>query len=697
MSNRHIGRMAALGLAFAPLLPACPARAADPGFTLAQVLGAPFPAGLTAAPSGGRAAWVFNDHGARNVWITATDGDHGRGHALTSYTGDDGIDVGDLAWAPDGRSLVYTRGGSLEGGPPVNPLSLTSGPPEQTVWLAEVPTGTQHKIGAGHGAAVSPAGGLVAFLSGGQIWTASASGGPAAQRVHDRGDDSGLAWSPDGSRLAFVSSRAGRSILGVLDVKADRITWMSPGFDSDMAPEWSPDGKRIAFLRIPAGQEAIDFAPRREGPPWSIMVCDAATGTGHAVWTALAGKGSVFHGTLGARVLLWAAGDRLVFPWERTGWVHLYTVPAAGGEAKELTTGGNFEVFNVALSADRSTVAYSANAGDIDRWHLWTVAAAGGAPVQVTKGTGIEDYPVLASDGALLALHADAQNPLRPVRVAAGGAMEDVAPGAIPADFPAAKMVTPQPVVFPASDGLPVHGQLFLPPAQSGARGPAMLFFHGGPYRQMLPAWHPMDAYSWMYAFNQYLANQGTVVLSVNYRGGIGYGLDFREAPGFGSTGASELKDILGAGAYLRARADVDPKRIGIWGGSYGGLMTALGLARAPDLFVTGVDYAGVHDWRSQLPQLTGAAAQLAFDSSALATVDRWRAPVLIVHNDDDRDVPFAQSIELVEALRKRGLPFDDLVIPDEGHVMMRAQSWLRFFTVSDGYLAQHMVVHETH
>jgi dipeptidyl aminopeptidase/acylaminoacyl peptidase len=236
-----------------------------------------------------------------------------------------------------------------------------------------------------------------------------------------------------------------------------------------------------------------------------------------------------------------------------------------------------------------------------------------------------------------------------------------------------------------------VHGQLFLPTHPTASTRPALLFFHGGPYRQMLPAFHPMDAYSFMYAFNQLLANEGYVVLSVNYRGGIGYGLDFREAQNFGAAGASELNDILGAAAYLHTRADIDPTRIGIWGGSYGGLMTALGLARGPDLFAAGVDYAGVHDWRIELPQLTGAAADLAFRSSALSTMDRWRAPVLIAHNDDDRDVPFSESIKLADALREHGVSFEQLVLPDEVHAMLRAVSWLTFFETSDRFLARYL------
>jgi dipeptidyl aminopeptidase/acylaminoacyl peptidase len=258
-------------------------------------------------------------------------------------------------------------------------------------------------------------------------------------------------------------------------------------------------------------------------------------------------------------------------------------------------------------------------------------------------------------------------------------------------------LVEPQQVVFSAADGLAVHGQLFLPPSGRRGRGPAVLFFHGGPIRQMLLGWHPMGAYTYMYAMNQYLANEGYVVLSVNYRGGTGYGLDFREAPNFGAGGASELNDILGAALYLRSRSDVDPSHIGIWGGSYGGLMTALGLARASGLLAAGVDYAGVHDWRAMLPQLAAAnapkgAAQLAYDSSAMATIDQWRSPVLLVHADDDRNVPFSQTVELVEGLRKHDVEVEQLVLPDEIHDLLRERSWLALFGAADDFFGRHLM-----
>ena len=153
------------------------------------------------------------------------------------------------------------------------------------------------------------------------------------------------------------------------------------------------------------------------------------------------------------------------------------------------------------------------------------------------------------------------------------------------------------------------------------------MFFHGGSRRQMLLGWHYRGYYHNAYALNQYLASRGYVVLSVNYRSGIGYGMEFREALNYGATGASEFNDVLGGGLYLRNRPEVDPEKIGLWGGSYGGYLTALGLARASDLFAAGVDLHGVHDWNAVIrnfvpsydPEASLDFARLAFESSPMA------------------------------------------------------------------------------
>jgi dipeptidyl aminopeptidase/acylaminoacyl peptidase len=370
-------------------------------------------------------------------------------------------------------------------------------------------------------------------------------------------------------------------------------------------------------------------------------------------------------------------------------------VPAQGGTPVPLTS-GSFEVAHVALSPDRAHLAYSSNQGDEDRLHVWTVGADRTSPARAGSGATIEDAPQIAADGTLFALQSGATQPLQPV-VFTGGHWQALAPETIPPQFPRGDLVVAESVTFAAKDGQVSHGQLFLPkPGSSPARHPAILFFHGGPQRQMLLGFHPMDAYNWMYALNQYFVAEGYIVLSVNYRGGIGYGLEYREAKDFGPDGGSELNDLLGAITYLQARKDVDPQRLGIWGGSYGGLMTALGLARASNALAAGVDYAGLYNWATFFPSVglslpNAAAVQRAVQSSPIATIEQWRSPVLVVQADDDRDVPAQQSSELIDALRSHHVEHDELVLPNEIHNLARYASWMEFFRATDLYFAQHL------
>ncbi|HXN71910.1 MAG TPA: prolyl oligopeptidase family serine peptidase [Candidatus Acidoferrales bacterium] len=669
-------------------------------FTIDQVLSAPFPTDLIAAPSHGRIAWVFDARGSRNVWVAepSSTGSY-QSRAITSYSGDDGQSVGELAWSPDGESIAYVRGGDLEeGGPDINVLSLPQGAPPKEIWVVSVNHGTPLKLADGDSPEISPKGDSVAYRSHGQIWLVplDASAKPAAL-VSLKGAIESLRWSPDGSRIAFVSGRGTHAIVGVYDFTKKSVVWLGPSVDHDMDPEWSPDGKQIAFVRIPAHAQDV-FYWQRTGQPWSIWIADPLTGQGHALWKADEGIGSNFHGVATERQLLWGADDRIVFPWERTGWLHLYSISAKSG-APQLLTPGDFEVFETTISSDRKEVIYSANQDDIDRRHVWKVSVAGGTPLNLTPGEGLDSYPVISSDGGtVVTLRSDAKNPIHPSIATPAGTPKDLAPGTIPSDFPVSQMVVPQQVIFPAADGLMIHGQLFLPPNSSGSvRRPTLVFFHGGPIRQMLLGWHPMDFYSNAYALNQYFASKGYVVLSVNYRGGVGYGLNFRVPPNFGPAGSSEMNDIEGAGLYLRNRADVDSKRIGVWGGSYGGLMTALALARNSDIFAAGVDYAGVHDWSVLLPFIKAPGAppdlaRVAWESSALSSMKTWRSPVLVIQGDDDRNVEFAQTVQLIESLRKQGVEFEQIVIPDEVHDLVLYRNLLTVFEATDDFFNRHLI-----
>jgi dipeptidyl aminopeptidase/acylaminoacyl peptidase len=668
--------------------------------TMAQIASAPFPYDLTASPTDGTVAWVYNERGARNVWI-AKRGPHGRYSArrLTPYTADDGNVISSLAWNGDGKTLFYTRGGVWWNGElPVNPMSLPEGPRSGAVWAVSMTGGAPRRIGEGTMPAPSPKGDVVVFLHGGQPWVSPSDGdGKPAPLFIDRGRVGWLTWSPDGTRLAFVSDRPAHSIVGVYDFATRSIRWIAPGIDYDIDPIWSPDGKRIAFVRTPS-DPVVPFTSNREGTPWEIWVADAATGQGRRIWRAGEGVGSRFRSLFNSRdSIFWGAGDRLVFPWEVTGWVRLYSIATTGGGEPTLLTPGESEIFGAQLSADRTRLVYSSNQGDLDRRHIWELAVTGGRPRQVTHGEGVEDMPVIAVDGRIFALRGEARRPLRPVAATDEG-MSDLAAAAVPADFPSDDLVVPRLVTFKAADGATIHGQLFIPRGRT-APGPALLFFHGGPTdRQMFAAWDPFETHSHLYESSQYFANHGYVVLSVNYRGGTGYGFEYREPPRFGAGGASELDDIVAAAKYMQARPDVDPKRLGVWGGSYGGRMTLLALSEAPEYFAAGASYSGIYDWVT-MPEFDVNGAQpgnestvnLAYDSGPVAHMDKWRAPVLLMLGDADPIVNIQQTTALAAVLRRKKIPVDVLMIPDEVHFLLKESSWNTVFDATRAYFDRHL------
>jgi dipeptidyl-peptidase 4 len=215
-----------------------------------------------------------------------------------------------------------------------------------------------------------------------------------------------------------------------------------------------------------------------------------------------------------------------------------------------------------------------------------------------------------------------------------------------------------------------------------------VIFVHGGPSRQMLLGYHYMHFYHMAYGVNQWLADHGYVVLSVNYRRGIGYGRSFRTAPDSGGQGNAEYRDVLAAGKYLQTRDDVDRDRIGIWGLSYGGVLTAQALARNSDIFKVGVDLAGVHLWGNSIEP-----DSVSFKSSAIGAIGSWKSPVLLLHGDDDRNVAFAQTTGLVQLLRAHNVVHELIVFPDDVHDSLLYKRWIYTFDRTREFLQRYLGV----
>ncbi len=662
--------------------------------TLEQVLSAPFPSDLTAAKKSNRFAWIFDQQGKRNIWVAEAPGFAAR--QMTKYNEDDGQELSDLAFSPDGNTIVYVRGGGKNAAGQVpNPTSNPVGA-EQAVWTVAWVGGDPKRVDAGNSPDVSSRG-TISFVKDGQIWLAPLDGSEKPQQLVARGRNLDPHWSPDGSKLAFVSARGDHSFVGLYDVAAKTVEFIAPTVDSDSNFVWSLDGKRIAFVRRPAeprdAPQGFFIAPDKPHP-WAIWVADTATRAAKEIWhSSVTPQGSFPYMAedTGGGVLNWAADNQLVMASEEDGWQHLYALSAEGGTPKLLTP-GNCEVEQWSFTPDKKALLFNSNCGDVDRRHLWSTSISGGAPVRWTRGEGIEWSPVMLADGQTFAyLTSDATHPTRPVVSHVGASsITPLAPETWPKDFPSDHLVTPQQAIFKSTDGLELHAQVFAPSGgKPGEKRPALIFLHGGPIRQMLLGWHYMYYYSNSYALNQYLASRGYIVLALNYRSGIGYGRAFREAAGRAGRGATEYQDVVAAGKYLQSRSDVDPKRIGLWGGSYGGYLTALGLGRNSDLFAAGVDLHGVHDWPTDNwdgKNIPAELTKVAHDSSPVISVNTWKSPVLFIHGDDDRNVYFTQTVDLVARLREKSVDIEQLVFPDEIHDFLLYRDWLAAYHAASDF-----------
>ncbi|OAJ67140.1 prolyl oligopeptidase family serine peptidase [Gluconobacter cerinus] len=635
---------------------------------LSSLMAMPFATDMVGAKHAQRLAWVEQRKGVRNVMIS----DAGNApHQATTYVKDDGTPLWGLALTPEGKTLAYVEGGDPEAltAPAPNPDNAAYRP---TATVHVVRDGKQNTIaGQGYLPEFSPDGRQLAFAQGGTLLL-GATGSSARAVMTTDGTITALRWSPDGTFVALEINRGSHGMLGLWDTKRSVLSFIPPGLGFDRLPTFSPDGKHLAFVRV---QQPPLLTRPENGQFWSLHSYDLTSGAEQLLWTPPKGPGSRFW-SADDLDLTWTPDGRILFPWEGGGWLRICAISAAGATTPQCLTPEQAEVSSYLLSPDGKSLFYTSNVGELDHWRVWSRPLNGNASA-VTDATAEAGSLAMAGDDLAVMVTSTTQT-AHPILRHEGQWRVPVTP-TLPKG---ANFVAPQSVQFRSEDGTNIHGQLFLPPTDMHGLHSALVFVHGGPNRQMIPAFNAMGYYSNAYMMNQTLASHGYVVLSVNYRSGTGYGQAFREADKIGSAGASEYQDVRAAAQYLRARPDVASKHIGIWGGSWGGYLVGLALARDSGLFAAGADFHGVHDMTEPdhpglSPEENRKQHETEWRSSPLADIAHWRAPVLLVHGDDDHDVEFEQSVLLSKALTATDVTHEDHIFPGERHEFLRQQDWL--------------------
>jgi dipeptidyl aminopeptidase/acylaminoacyl peptidase len=672
--------------------------------TIDSLVGIRHPSRACWSPDGRRVAFVWDRGGVQNVFVVGFEQGRATGpKALTRH--DEGL-IDGLFWDPRGERLYFARGGDLWAVAPQREE------PPRPVWTTPESEG---------GVAISPDGSRVAFLRGEDIWVRQLGDGREVRLTASPAARSALAWSPDGSHLAFTVASATRrdealgyvgakllfsrferstSDVGVVPVSGGgEPTVVAGGPGTEAAPRWI-DAQRLSVQRITEDLKTREVlvVPRGGGEP-RVLHRDA-----DSKWWSLT--------YLNPDPIPSPDGRLIAFISDADGWDHLYVVPSGGGAVSQITR-GRYEVSSLAWSPDGRRIAFDKNEGEHPGSRQLAIASIGDDPatakvITVTSGPGTQAQPIWSPDGGrLLYQRTDSRNSadLFVTEAEASGAKPSLRlTDSFPPEIDRGRLVAPKLVRYPAPDGEQVPAYLFTPPdLDTARRHPAIVWIHGDGITQNYDGWHLRRDYAVYYSFHQYLVQRGYVVLAVDYRGSIGYGKAWRQGH-FRDLGGKDYQDVAAGMDYLKSLGYVDLNRVGVWGLSYGGFMTLQALTVSPRLFRCGIDVAGVVDWRDWYadpdgPWIKGRMGspgenpELYRTTAPIERADRIERPLMVMHGTADVNVPFVESVRLIDTLTKLGKDVEFVMYPGEFHYFHRAHvladAWRRVERFFDAHLRQ--------
>ncbi|MDP2528119.1 MAG: S9 family peptidase [Candidatus Palauibacterales bacterium] len=563
------------------------------------------------------------------------------------------------------------------------------GPRGPGVYLVDVGEGkaaAPRFLAGGRQAAWAPGGDRVAFVSGSRLWVVAADGGEPSAVTDSMPGVRSPAFSPDGSTLAFYSTASGSQDiwLAKLEGGAPRQLTRKAMSEDDprFTPSWSPDGGTIAYVSNQADYWSDD-----------VWLVDISSGKTRQLSHALMASSTPVWSPDGREVALMGTAKNEYWYQDLA---YLYVLdPSGGGERTvDMQVWASDDEFHndIFWSGDGSRIYFPyMQRGDYD---LWSVPAAGGVATRVTNvGGAMRSFD--ASEGASLLSFVrstpDSGSELYVVPQVGG------TPRRVTHESPRfSDLVEPREVSFRSWDGLYIQGFLYLPPGvQKGEACPALVQVHGGGTNSYLHGENLIE---------QYLAQQGFVVLAINYRGGSGFGRKFQDLA-IEDWLNGQAKDPGAAADYLRTLSFVNGK-VGIYGGSYGGMQSMAAITRTPGKFDAAVPMRGIYSEALTYPYqdrlgkiftktghggLPDQRPDIYEKTNTLDRFDRIQTPLLIMHGEADHRAPFENYKLAVEKLKQLGKPFEAHSYPGEGHGFHKIEDYVDMYGRLTKFFEEHL------
>ncbi len=491
-----------------------------------------------------------------------------------------------------------------------------------------------------------------------------------------------------GPKIAFLSTKYPTSDVGVISIDGGEVVWVKKSEEDELNPRWSPDGRMLAVERRTKDCRKREIWVRTISEREDRMIYEESTDK----WIYELSNESYWS----------PKGDALAFISDKDGWYHLYTLTINGKNLSQLTR-GEYEVSYPAWSPDGKMIAFTSNEGSLIERNIWIKHVPDGKIEKVTFMAGTNMMPLWSPRGEKIAfLHSSPYSVLdlwvlnvldrKAIQLTSG----------MPESIRKEDLIPPEFFYYQSKDGLEIPAFLFKPiNFDEKKKYPAVIWVHGDGILQNRLGWHPSKNYGVYYGFHQYLLHKDYVALSLDYRGSIGYGRDFMHGH-YKDLGEKDCDDVIAGAEYLQTLDFIDPESIGVWGLSYGGYLTLQAIIRRPDLFKAAINVAGVTDWLDWYNDPGGWWIQgrmgtpdenreLYHKSSPINFVEKIATPLLILHGTADFNVPFYESIRLIDSLVKKNKKFELMIYPGEDHYFIWNSTWEDVFQRVENFFDRHL------